>query len=170
MALSSGPACPPFTYGHLPVNSGHPAMIPHSTTGSSIKTQNTISLNGIISTNTSSTQGSQAQLAQPRWRQPHRRKAGLKDKFRRRCNSFQSPNNTRSTPRTSTTVVYMGIFATFLVFLSLAAHFAFKPVWIAVMMVGGSVSFGLLLACFLEHRRGDFLSWPFFCWTRRLIQ
>jgi uncharacterized membrane protein (DUF485 family) len=52
-------------------------------------------------------------------------------------------------------VIYVGIFAIFLSFLSLAAHFAIKPIWIAVMMVGGSVSFGLLLACFLEHRRGD---------------
>jgi hypothetical protein len=26
------------------------------------------------------------------------------------------------------------------------------------MMVGGGVSFGLILACFLEHRKGDALS------------
>jgi uncharacterized membrane protein (DUF485 family) len=157
MVLPSGPARPSFTYGQTPGNSGRPAIIPHSTASSSTNTQNTNPLNGIIFTNTSSTQGSQAQLLQPGLRQTHRRKLRLKDKFRRRCSRFQSTNSISSTPRTSTTRICVAIFAVFLAFLSLAAHFAVKPIWIAVMMVGGSVSFGLLLVCFLEHRRGDSL-------------
>jgi hypothetical protein len=133
-------------------------MIPHSTTNSSANTQNTIPPKGTMAKNTSSTQGSQVPLVQFPWRQPHRRKRSLKDNFRRRCHRVQSPNSTSSTPRTSTTVISVGFFALFLVFLSLAAHFAIKQIWIAVMIVGGSVSFGLILACFLEHRRGDTLS------------
>jgi hypothetical protein len=158
MALPSNPTGPSFTFGHLPGNSGRPTIIPHSTTSSSTNTQNTNPLNNLIFTNRSSTQGSQAQLLQPGLHRPHRRKLRLKDKFRRRCSRFQSTNSISSTPRTSTTQIYVAVFVIFLVFLSLAVRFAIKPIWIAVMIAGGSVSFVLLLVCFLEHRRGGSLS------------
>jgi hypothetical protein len=169
MAPPPRSASPPLAYGKLPsleagTNLGRPAMVSHSPTNSSINTQESTSPNGIISTNTSSTQSSQTPLVRHKLRQPRRKRTVFKHGWRRRKDLFRErfhlSGNRGNRPRTTMTFPAIVVFAMFLIFLALAVHFPIKLVWVAVMMVGGSLSLGLILACFLEYRKGDALVIP----------
>jgi len=155
------PASSPLTYGgHSGLEAGaiprQPPLFSHSATKSSINTHETTSLGGINSTTTTSTAASQTPLMKHKSRP---RRTALKEKLRHRQSSFRqrfrSSIDQSDKPTTAIALPSVAIFALFLCFLSIAVHFPVKPVWIADIMIGGSLTFGLLLACLLEYRRGD---------------
>jgi hypothetical protein len=112
-----------------------------SATYNQLQSQNTgTTSNSSHSANRSTTQGSQVPLLQRKWGQPRRKRTAPRGKFccqhssLRGCLKF-SMNRDRK-PRTALTLSSVALFAIFLSFLSVAARFAIKPLWIAVMMVG----------------------------------
>jgi hypothetical protein len=134
--------------------------LPHSPTKSSIKTQSSQENQkprlGITISKTSSSQGSQTTLVERGRQQTRRISTFWKEKVHREHILPQSASpDTDSNPTTTLTLSTVILFVFFLAFLSVAANFSIKPVWVSLMIFGIGASLSLPLACILEYRRGE---------------